>query len=173
MRMLIVDPITNQPVRVDENGALLTDSLLYTRENLIITATPAALAANDTVFWLRNNEQNKILVIDSIRLALLTADSQVIIHSPVGTTPAGTALSVQQKDLGVTPQYDIDAYYDETANTQGTVYDVRFMATGAERALVDRNEPFRIPHGKEWAFDVVTAQAAGANVSVECHLEEA
>jgi len=149
---------------VDQEGPVVTEEKSYKK---YIVNGSADVDATDTLIWLRNKDDGRKLVIDSIKV-FSDAATQYQIHKPSGTTAAGTELTPVGKDLEDGTSQAVEAYYDETGNTQGTIVE---RAYGAANEVVECAKGFELGYNQELAVDIVS-EPTGCWAQAEFHFEE-
>lgn len=112
--------------------------------------------AADTVFFLRNDHTEKILVIDSIELYCDTA-TKVQLHQPANPTAAGTAISGKPLNRRLSKDPKSTAIQDETGNTQGTILKNTYIAANGVMSLLRENECIILGYHQCLGVDLVTA----------------
>jgi len=111
--------------------------------------------AADTVFFLRNDDQEKLLVISGINLYCDTA-TKIQIHSPDNPTAAGTAISGRRLNRVGTKTPNATAIQDETGNTQGTILMNKYIAANEEKELLQGGEIIVLRLNQCIGVDLVT-----------------
>jgi hypothetical protein len=164
MEVKLVDA-NGHPVDV-ENGALVIHD--HAHKRYAVTGT-YAVGAGDTVLWLRNDDQNKKLVVDWVVLASDTA-SEYELHFPQGTTAAGTAVTPVGIDRTNAEAPAVTAIRNETGNTQANVFHRGFVAANIENRIPS-NDSIVLGYLDELGIDLDTAAAASANATIVFHME--
>jgi len=141
----------------------------------IFSSQDADINATDTMLCLRNDDQNRVLVIDRIAICNGDAATRYEVHL---VTAAYTAAGTAVVGINCNPAYadmvngnGATCYGDETGNTQGSV----FLDIGAGVAVVSYG-PYpiglKLRAGTAVGIDQVSESAAGA-ATIYAYFEDA
>ena len=128
--------------------------------------------AADTVFFLRNDDKDKLLIVDAIELYCDTA-TKVQVHIPANPTAAGTAITGTNLNRSSNRAPEATAKQDETGNTQGTIIKNTYIAANGLLNLLRENECVVLQQNQCIGVDLVTVgtmaygQIIGHYVSIE------
>lgn len=116
-------------------------------------------SANDTILWLRNDDNDLNILIDRIVVAS-DVNTQFIVHFPEDTTPSGTSVTGTQLNRLSRFSADATAYGNETGNTRGTV-DVQGITPANRTTVLFFDGSVILGTDNEIAVDFVTAGTLG------------
>ena len=127
--MQIRDPQTQTAMAVKEDGrargfVTIEHEIAYQSEEKGYAYSWSGsynAGAADTILWLRNDDTEKHLKIDTILISGTSIRTEFTIHSPVNAVPAGTTVTGVNLNRGAGRVAQATAVRDETNNTQANV----------------------------------------------------
>lgn len=167
----------NPPVRTDEDGHLLTNSVSESEFEYFSDVKGDAyswnfltydIAAGDTIGLIKNTSDSKELHIDSITISS-DVETVVTVHLPTTeVTPTGTAVvgaNLNTRSVKIAPSAAIT---DETDNTQGTIiFQTEIQAAGSPFTH-EYGGALIIGQNRSVGVDIV-ADAGAFNLTIEGH----
>ena len=137
------------------------DAGLDRGDSFVWISQDADIDAADTLLLVRNDDPDKLLVIDKIIITGGNAVSRYEGHIVTASfTAAGTAVANQNLNTASANVAAVTAFGDETGNTQGAVIlDVALLAT---TSLPIENPGIILATGVAFGIDQVTESTAGS-----------
>lgn len=125
----------------------------------------------DTVIWIKNTSTNKNLIIDRVILATDVA-TWAILHSPKGTTAAGTIINSVNTNRSSANTADASAYQNETGNSQGDII-AKVLLTAGVTTDFPTNGGIVLETSNEIAVDFVTGSTVLMSATIIGYYHEA
>ncbi len=137
------------------------DASLDRGDSFVWISQDVDIDAADTMLMVRNEDPDKLLVIDKVVVTGGNAASRYECHIITASfTAAGTAVTNQNLNSSSANVAAVTAFGDETGNTQGSV--ILDLGVGIVTTVQVDNPGIILANGVAFAIDQVTESTAGA-----------